>query len=77
MVPGGSAGVDTKLVRINLAPGERVDVTPANQVNRGGGQLVINPIRPKDFFTGDTVREMVFSIDEWMRNGGTGVRFAR
>ena len=73
---GGTTGIDSKLVRMNLAPGERVDVTPANQVNRGGGSLVINPIRPKDFFTGDTVREMVFNIDEWMRNGGTGVRFA-
>jgi Phage-related minor tail protein len=77
MVGGGATGVDSKLVRMNLSPGERVDVTPANQVNRGGGSLVINPIRPKDFFTGDTVREMVLSIDEWMRNGGTGVRFAK
>ena len=77
MVAGGTSGVDSKLVRMNLSPGERVDVTPANQVGRGGGILNINPIRPKDFFTGDTVREMVTSIDEWMRNGGTGVRFAR
>jgi hypothetical protein len=77
MVPGGNRATDSKLVRMHLAPGERVDVTPANQVNRSGGALVINPIRPKDFFTGDTVREMVLSIDEWMRNGGTGVRFAR
>ena len=76
MVPGGSMSIDTKLIPMALAPGERVDVTPANKVG-AGGVLIINPIKPKDFFTGDTVREMVLSIDQWMRNGGSGVRFAQ
>lgn len=79
MVPGGSMGVDTKSMMLNLAPGEVVDVTPASQVDHGsaGGTLVISPIRSKDFFTGDTVREMVMAIDQWMRDGGTGIKLAQ
>lgn len=78
MVPGGSMGVDTKLIPMHLAPGERVDVTPANQVGGAGEKILSIPsIRPKDFFTGDVVREMVFQIDEWVRDGGTGIRFVK
>jgi hypothetical protein len=77
MVPGGSMGVDTKMVSMALAPGELVEVTPAARAGATeNGYLELSPIRPKDFFTGDVVREMVFSIDQWMRDGGTGVRFA-
>ena len=36
IVPGGSAGFDSKFVNLNLAAGERVDVTPANQVGQRG-----------------------------------------
>lgn len=80
VVPGGSSSYDSKMVPLALSPGERVDITPTSEMTGGaaaGGVLIINPIRPKDFFTGDTVREMVLSIDQWMRNGGNGVRFAQ
>lgn len=75
-VPGGSMAVDTRLVPMALAPGERVDVTPANAARGGAssGVLQIPEINPQSFFTGDTVRYMVQSIDQWMRDGGTGVR---
>ena len=77
MVPGGSMGVDTKLIPMHLAPGERVDVTPANQAGSAGEKTLIIPsIKPQEFFTGDVVREMVFQIDEWIKDGGTGVKFA-
>lgn len=76
-VPGGSMGVDTRMVSMALAPGELVEVTPAAKAGaEQTGYLELSPIRPKDFFTGEMVREMVFSIDQWMRDGGTGVRFA-
>jgi hypothetical protein len=74
-VPGGASGVDTKLVRMQLAPGERVDVTPASSAG-GDRTLIIPAINAKDFFTGEVVREMVLSIDQWIRDGGTGIKFA-
>jgi hypothetical protein len=74
-VPGGASGVDTKLVRMQLAPGERVDVTPAGRAG-GDRNLIIPAIRPKDFFTGEVVREMVLSLDQWLRDGGTGIKLA-
>lgn len=77
MVGGGISQVDTRIIPLALAPGERVDVTPANQANGGGDrELVLSGIRPKDFFTGDTVREMISAIDQWIKDGGTGVKFA-
>lgn len=76
MVPGGASGVDSKLIPMMLSPGERVDVTPASKVG-GSRELVIPAIKPRDFFTGETVREMVMAIDQWQRDGGTGMRFAQ
>jgi len=74
-VPGGMMGVDTRTVSMNLAPGELVEVTPANKAGGSGDRTLLIPsISPKDFFTGDTVRHMVASIDQWMRDGGTGIR---
>ena len=76
-VPGGSMGVDTGIFPLRLAPGELVDVTPASRAQSRGGSnsvLQIPAISPRDFFTGDTVRYMVESIDKWMRDGGTGIR---
>lgn len=75
-VPGGVSGFDSRLVPMMLSPGERVDVTPASRVGEGSRELIIPSIKPKDFFTGETVREMVLSIDQWMRDGGTGIRLA-
>jgi hypothetical protein len=75
-VPGGVGGVDTKLVRMQLAPGERVDVTPASRAGGGDRNLIVPAIRPKDFFTGEVVREMVLSLDQWLRDGGTGIKLA-
>lgn len=78
-VPGGSMGVDTKMVSMALAPGELVEVTPAGKASGGGDGKVLEiaPINPRDFFTGDTVRYMVQSIDKWMRDGGTGIRMVQ
>ncbi len=76
-VPGGISSVDTKLVPMMLAPGERVDVTPASRASDGESrELIIPSIKPKDFFTGDVVREMVTAIDLWMKDGGTGIRIS-
>jgi hypothetical protein len=77
-VPGGSMGVDTRLIPMALAPGERVDVTPASKAGEGGDRYMNIPaIRPDDFFKGDTVRAMVTAFDQWMRDGGTGIRMTK
>lgn len=77
MVPGGKMGVDTKLIPMALAPGERVDITPASKVGGGAnGFLELSPIRADEFLTGDMVRELVFKIDQWVKDGGTGIRFS-
>lgn len=74
-VPGGNMGVDTKMVNMALAPGELVQVTPAGRAGEAGNRyLEIPAIRPDDFFKGDTVRAMVTAFDQWMRDGGTGIR---
>jgi Phage-related minor tail protein len=74
-VPGGMMGVDTGIFPMKLAPGELIDVTPASQAAGGGDRtLNIPAINSRDFFTGDTVRDMVAAIDQWMKDGGSGVR---
>lgn len=76
-VPGGSMGVDTGIFPMKLAPGELVEVTPSNRAGGAGDSILNIPaINPRDFFSGDTVRYMVESIDRWMRDGGTGIRMA-
>ncbi len=77
---GGSGGIDSQLVQFKATPGEMVDVRKGENARTGGNggstQLVIPPIKPKDFFTGDTVREMLIAVDQWHRDGGSGMRFA-
>lgn len=41
MVPGGSSGVDNRLMTLGLAAGEQVDITPANGKRASGGLTVV------------------------------------
>ena len=69
-VPGGISGVDTRMIPLALAPGERVDVTPAGQGGRGRSrEIVLSGIGPKDFFTGDMLRGLVDSLNQAQRDG--------
>jgi hypothetical protein len=74
MVPGGVSGVDRAMVPIMAAPGERVDVTPAHAM-RGGGSTthVLRGIRPKDFFTGQNLIDLIDNIN---KAGPDGYRIA-
>ena len=62
MVPGGFRGSDNIMVPLNLASGERVDVTSAEDVRRGGSrgiqEIVLRSPRARDFFA-DHVRDLV------------------
>lgn len=76
-VPGGVSGVDNKLVPMNLASGERVTVEPAGR--RGGAgvrEVTLPAIRPRDFFTGETLRAMVDALNDGDEDGYR-LRFAR
>lgn len=77
MVPGGISGTDNMMIPMNLASGERVDVTPANEARRGGGSsdVVVRGIRPRDFLTGEMLREMVDALNAG-RGDGYRLRFA-
>lgn len=72
---GGVGGIDSQMVSMRLSPGEMVDVRKGEGASRAT-ELVIPSIRPRDFFTGETVRELLLTIDEWSRDGGRGIRFA-
>jgi hypothetical protein len=72
MVPGGSMGVDTKMVSMALAPGEVIDVTPADQARRGGRraeEITVKGIRPNDLFTGEMVRGMFDALNRGYSDG--------
>lgn len=69
---GGAGGVDSQRVMMSVTPGERVDVhKPSSAGNR---DLVVRGIRPRDLFTGETVREMVIALNGWIKDGGTGIK---
>lgn len=59
VVPGGISGVDTRMVPLNLAAGERVDITPANMVRNGEGPATVRLTGSKigDIFTRERLRD--------------------
>ena len=70
-VPGGISGTDSKMIPLHLSPGERVDVTPSSQVrdSRGGREIVLNGIGPRDLFTGTMLRDLVDALNQGQRDG--------
>ncbi len=72
MVKGGMSPTDNHLVAMNLAAGERVDVTPARDAQggeSGSREIVMRGIKPRDLFTGDMVRGMFDAINQGMGDG--------
>jgi hypothetical protein len=70
MVPGGRNSLDSRMVPMALSAGERVDITPSNQANRGGVQRIeLAGIGPRDLFTGDMVRGLVDALNRGGRDG--------
>jgi hypothetical protein len=72
-VPGGISGVDTQIVPLNLAAGERVDITPAGEVDRGTGTRAPSEVRVsgrlRDVLTGQNLRDLIESLNEAHSNG--------
>lgn len=70
-VPGGISGVDNRLVQLNLAAGERVDVTPANRASGSSGSvLTVRGLRPNELFDGEAVRDLAEQLLAFQRDGG-------
>jgi hypothetical protein len=69
MVPGGKSMTDNMMVPLNLASGERVDITPANDVGRGGrgGNTVIELHGER--FSRDQVRDLFETINSGLADG--------
>jgi hypothetical protein len=66
-VPGGISGTDNVMVPLNLASGERVDITPANEASRNGvtggvQEITLRTPRMRDIFQ-DNIRDLVDSLN--------------
>jgi hypothetical protein len=79
-VPGGSSGTDNRLVPLNLASGERVEITPAAEVmgaRTGGGEasrstpneIVIRGRSISELFTLDDLRNLTEALNAANRDG--------
>lgn len=75
MVPGGVSGTDNMMVPLNLASGERVDITPANEVAAGGGgrfgrgdRTLTIDIDPRTFL-GKHMRDFAEAMIDAQRDG--------
>jgi hypothetical protein len=79
MVPGGMSGTDNMMVPLNLASGERVDITSANEASRGGFGGDVAEVKigmgMRDFLMGDNLRELVDTLNI-MRPDGYRLSFA-
>jgi hypothetical protein len=70
-VPGGISGVDTTMVPLSLAAGERVDITPASEARgRGSGvqEITLRSPRMRDLFT-EHVRDLVDVLNQAAPDG--------
>ncbi len=61
---GGAGGVDSQMVPIMATPGEKVTVDQ-NKYGSGGGSniLTIEGIKPKDYYRGDVLRDLIDNIN--------------
>ena len=68
----GSGGVDSQMVPIMMSPGEKVTVDQnkyGESSSSGGKVITISGIRSKDFFTGDTLRDLMENINTAIGDG--------
>jgi hypothetical protein len=71
-VPGGISGVDNKFVPLNLAAGEMVNITPADQVAAGGGAprtIELRSRRMTDFLSMEDMRDLIDGLNSAGRDG--------
>lgn len=68
-VPGGSSGVDNRMVTMALAAGERVDVTPAGRGSGGEVRVVRIEGLDKPRYTLDEVKGILDVAGQAMRDG--------
>lgn len=71
-MPGGLGATDSMLMPLALAPGERVDVTPASHAN--GQQsvnqtIIVQGVNAKDYYRGDVLRDFVNNLNEAIGDG--------
>jgi len=67
---GGAGGVDSRMVPIMATPGERVHVEQNKYGDSAGGRTVtIAGIKPKDYYTGDVLRDFVDNLNQAIGDG--------
>ncbi|HKR94652.1 MAG TPA: hypothetical protein VJW55_04800, partial [Candidatus Angelobacter sp.] len=69
---GGSGGVDSQMVPIMMTPGEKVTVDQ-NKYGESSGvsgkTVVVAGIKPKDYYTGDVLRDLMDNINSAIGDG--------
>lgn len=70
-VPGGMSGVDTRMMTLALAAGERVDVTPARDAGSSSApvDVIMRGVSPKVLFAGENVKEFFDGLNDKIRDG--------
>lgn len=68
---GGAGGLDSKLVSMMMTPGEKVSVDQNKYgESSGSGKVVtVAGIKPKEFYTGDMLRDLIDNINSAVGDG--------
>lgn len=68
---GGSGGVDSQMVPVMMTPGERltVDQNKYGESSSAGKTITIAGIKPKDYYTGDVLRDIMDNINSAIGDG--------
>jgi hypothetical protein len=68
-VKGGMSGVDNAPTMLNLAAGERVDITPAHQANKSNSPTNVFITVPNEMVSRDYLRKMIEGLNDMTRDG--------
>jgi hypothetical protein len=68
-VPGGMSAVDNKFVPLNLAAGERVEITPAMESDRARQPTEVNLTVPNEMISREYMRKMLDQMNAMLRDG--------
>jgi hypothetical protein len=67
-VPGGMSAIDNKFVPLNLAAGERVEITPAAEIDKSR-PTEVNLTVPNEMISREYMRKMLDQMNAMLRDG--------
>lgn len=72
LMVGGSGGIDSKMIPIMASPGEKITVDQnkyGESSSSGGKTITVAGIKPKEFYTGDVLRDLMENINSAIGDG--------